>query len=1134
MADIGSLVASMQLNDAHFQKGIKQVNGSLGRIEKTIGTVSKALGAMFGVAVLGGITGFVGQSVKMQENLGRLRDRLGVSTEALSAMKFQAESNGVAFKTFTMGLQRSIRRIGEASQVTNATTKALHALGLSAAELIKLSPEQQFLKLADALKAVENSSIRATLAQKIFDSEGVALLQTMQNGAQGFRDAAQEAQNFGAIITNDMANAAIEASGRMDRFQLSLTGMSAQITSSLMPTLGALADFFATLLPGAIRIGSAAINLMRSAVSGTVALVLNAVSSFNQVISDVLTSKVGKFLRLDGFAPSQDAIFAMQRAAKINEELAVIYANVAIEATEATIVTDAFSKGTAGAVQPVEDLADKAKGAAAALKAMEKATDEADKSLREARDAVDGWKSGLDDLVTASLPVGIRLTEEYAENLERLQDALRNATPEGVDRINAAIKNVNDEFVRDMANINKKVEEELPRAFENAAKSIQGTFKDVFVDIFSGVGNGFQGLLDSLKSGFINVLADMAALAASRATLGALFGDSLSGGQLEKLTGGGDSVAGGLLSSIGQSAIGKGVSSIFSKIPGVGSLFGAPAGALPSAAVAAGVQTAGTAAAATAAAGTTTTAAFGASIAGGLATAGVGLAAGVLFSKLFGGKDESFPFAMETLSRQASGKFQTVHRNAQDGGPAGDIRGAALAISETIANIEKLGLPIVNELASIGVAGGRGALGSGFFAGTGKSGVEGIQQLGDFATPAAVQGLDTLEEAIGAAVALAFGATNTGELNVMIDAITREREAATAAAAAIDAAAVALDAAAAATAAAAAQRAQELTTFSQIFRDGAGLNPGTRDLGGLVASFIDRLPTEERVRRGSRNVAAGLAAVGTTRATLDDDIGTALAASDGARATALLVLSEQIVQLTGLEQTLADTRARALDDLRQAELNTLDMLRDKILDFIDTTGAGLDGLGDLADQLADRAQAMGKIGDLRLDLLGDSATSTLNAEQRIPFFQDIFENIGKLAATGDLAALEQLPGAARDLLDVSRQDRASVGLGEAGRDVLSVIDDVLAPLGATSLDAARFDAEAERLAMAIESAIGEDSAATVEQLREIAASVKDSATEGGFNTQTFAEMLDALNTISSQLKAANTGVLDATADPRAA
>ncbi len=199
------------------------------------GTAS-AVAAAVGVGVM------VNQQLAVIDSTAKVSDKLGISTEALAAMHLQAERSGVATNTMNMALQRMVRRLSEAAQGTGEAQGALKELNLGAVELAKLSPDKQFAAIAEKMKDVNNQGDKVRLAFKLFDSEGVSLINTLNGGAAAAKDAQDFVAKYGVAISR-LDAAKIEAvNDKWGDANKAIDGLVNTLTISLSKALSDAAD----------------------------------------------------------------------------------------------------------------------------------------------------------------------------------------------------------------------------------------------------------------------------------------------------------------------------------------------------------------------------------------------------------------------------------------------------------------------------------------------------------------------------------------------------------------------------------------------------------------------------------------------------------------------------------------------------------------------------------------------------------------------------------------------------------------------------------------------------------------------------------------------------------------------------
>jgi flagellar biosynthesis chaperone FliJ len=252
-----SVTIDFNANLTRFTNSVDKATNQLSKFERNATRISKTLkrsfvglAAALPVAAIGVAVSRIADSA---DKIGKLSTRLGASTEALSELKFAAELSGVSFETLTMGLQRMTRRIAEAAQGTGEAKNALKELGLSAQELSRLAPEDQFEAIADAINGLGSDSDKVRLSMKLFDSEGVALIQTMDGGAKAIREMRKEAQELGLSLSQEDVNRAAEFNDAWTRLSATFEGAAQAIAIEMLQTLTELADTLRDELAPAIR-----------------------------------------------------------------------------------------------------------------------------------------------------------------------------------------------------------------------------------------------------------------------------------------------------------------------------------------------------------------------------------------------------------------------------------------------------------------------------------------------------------------------------------------------------------------------------------------------------------------------------------------------------------------------------------------------------------------------------------------------------------------------------------------------------------------------------------------------------------------------------------------------------------------
>lgn len=288
MASIGSLAVSITAKTKNFSRGIDRAKKKLRSFTSAIpgfnAVFSKTSALISGLAA-GGLAAFINSQSQAIDSTAKFADRIGMSTEGLVALQHAAELTGVATNSLQMGLQRMTRRIAEAAQGTGEAKDAIRELGLDAGELSRMKPEQAFAKIADKMKLVATQGDRVRLAMKLFDSEGVALVNTLALGSDGLADMREEAEALGLTFSRLDAFKVEAANDAMSRVGATFKGIGRTLAVELAPMVEAAATSFVEWAKSGEGMGAKVVSAVEAVVgaTGTAIDVLNVMKGTFQI-----------------------------------------------------------------------------------------------------------------------------------------------------------------------------------------------------------------------------------------------------------------------------------------------------------------------------------------------------------------------------------------------------------------------------------------------------------------------------------------------------------------------------------------------------------------------------------------------------------------------------------------------------------------------------------------------------------------------------------------------------------------------------------------------------------------------------------------------------------------------------------
>ena len=220
------------------KRSFRAVTMGLNAIKKVAFSMQTALIAV-GVAGFGYL---VKKSLETTDALGKFADKIGIGTAELGGLRHAAELTGVATTTLDMGLQRMVRRVSEAANGSGEAKDALIELGLSAKALNTLAPDQQFRAIADAMEGVAGQGNKVRLAMRLFDTEGVSLVNTLKGGSAALIEMEKEAERLGISLNRDLVKGVEKANDALKNFSSFIGGVFTRTIAELAPAIESITE----------------------------------------------------------------------------------------------------------------------------------------------------------------------------------------------------------------------------------------------------------------------------------------------------------------------------------------------------------------------------------------------------------------------------------------------------------------------------------------------------------------------------------------------------------------------------------------------------------------------------------------------------------------------------------------------------------------------------------------------------------------------------------------------------------------------------------------------------------------------------------------------------------------------------
>jgi hypothetical protein len=248
--------------------------------------VGAALAAAFGAKKI--VDGVKSQFAEV-DNLAKNAAKLNVTTEALAGLRLAANEAGVESSTLDKALTKLVRNTADAVKGIGTAKDAYETLGLSAAKLNRMSPDQQFMEIANALSKVTNKQDQLSIATDLFGSRASMLINVLRAGRPALEEAAQAADDLGLTVSASAAKGVERAMDAFERFQSVATGIFRSIAIEIAPYIEALS----TKIVNFVRVGGKGKALGKSLASYMVKI-FGGIADTMQYAAGALTEMAGQ------------------------------------------------------------------------------------------------------------------------------------------------------------------------------------------------------------------------------------------------------------------------------------------------------------------------------------------------------------------------------------------------------------------------------------------------------------------------------------------------------------------------------------------------------------------------------------------------------------------------------------------------------------------------------------------------------------------------------------------------------------------------------------------------------------------------------------------------------------------------
>ena len=235
MATIASLAILLKGDSTQFEKTLSKAQMSLSKFAGQARAAGRSM-MVVGGALTAPLAIGVRQFMVEGDRLAKGAKKIGVTAEAYAGLGHAAQLAGSSQDALDTAIVRLSRNIYDAGRGLSTSVEAFQDLGINFKELEGLSPDEAFLRVAEAIRAETDQAKKLALGQVLLGRSSAELIPMMDEGTDAIRRNIAAGTKLTGI-SNTQAKAAEELNDRWTDAKTAFAGAAMQAGAALAPAM---------------------------------------------------------------------------------------------------------------------------------------------------------------------------------------------------------------------------------------------------------------------------------------------------------------------------------------------------------------------------------------------------------------------------------------------------------------------------------------------------------------------------------------------------------------------------------------------------------------------------------------------------------------------------------------------------------------------------------------------------------------------------------------------------------------------------------------------------------------------------------------------------------------------------------
>lgn len=222
------------------------VNQSLSKLSFGAESLTTAFQGIAAGISISAFAASIKASIDSLDKFDEAAERIGMTTEALSALTYAGKLSGLEFEDTTGALAKLSAKMQDAASGGKEAAALFGDIGVKVKDSngsLK-SADKVIAEIADRFASFEDGAAKTALAMDLFGKSGAKMVPLLNGGAEGMEKMRKEAESLGGIIDGKLAKQAAQFNDNLDRLGTLTSAAGKSIASSLLPALNQVAESF--------------------------------------------------------------------------------------------------------------------------------------------------------------------------------------------------------------------------------------------------------------------------------------------------------------------------------------------------------------------------------------------------------------------------------------------------------------------------------------------------------------------------------------------------------------------------------------------------------------------------------------------------------------------------------------------------------------------------------------------------------------------------------------------------------------------------------------------------------------------------------------------------------------------------